>query len=60
VVDLLIAVALLWEFRKLKPGVKETQRYACTVSVIGMANHGTVGMTVCSIVWPLGRSRPGH
>ncbi|KAJ7876026.1 hypothetical protein B0H13DRAFT_2055902 [Mycena leptocephala] len=25
VVDLLIAVALLWEFRKLKPGVKETQ-----------------------------------
>jgi hypothetical protein len=26
-VDILIAAALLWEFRKFKPGVKETQRY---------------------------------
>ncbi|KAJ7893242.1 hypothetical protein B0H13DRAFT_2037499 [Mycena leptocephala] len=26
VVDLLIAAALLWEFRKVKPGVKKTQR----------------------------------
>jgi hypothetical protein len=60
VVDLLIAAALLWEFRKVKPGVKKTQRYAYTVSAVGTADHGTVATTGCSIAWPRGRSRPGQ
>ncbi len=31
--DLVIAVAISWEFRKANPGSKETRRCASTVSV---------------------------